>query len=78
MRGVRFFVAFGWPALAGPAKNRGALREPVPQKKSPRRKLRAWSGPARGRPVVFGGARCAAWLAVKAPKKNHRKAQPEL
>jgi hypothetical protein len=37
-----------------------------------RRRLRAWSGPARGRPVFFWGARCAAWPVVKAPpqKKN--------
>jgi hypothetical protein len=43
-----------------------------------RRRLRAWSGPARGRPVVFfGGARCAAWPVVKAPpqKKKTRQRQ---
>jgi hypothetical protein len=30
-----------------------------------RRRLRTWSGPARGRSVLGGGARCAAWPVVK-------------
>jgi hypothetical protein len=39
-------------------------------KKNASARLRAWSGPARGRPVVFWGARCAASPVVKAPPKK--------
>jgi hypothetical protein len=40
-----------------------------------RRRPHAWSGPARGRSVVFRGARCAASPPVKAPAP---KKSPEL
>jgi hypothetical protein len=44
-----------------------------------RRRLHAgaWSGPARGRPVVWGGARCAAWHVAKASSKKRRRT-PDL
>jgi hypothetical protein len=40
-----------------------------------RRRLRAWPGPARGRPVCFfwGGGRCAAWPVVHPPPKKKRR-----
>jgi hypothetical protein len=55
-------------------------RQKAVERLGERRRLRAWAGPARGRPVVFWGARCAAWPVVKAPpkKKQKKKLSPRL
>jgi hypothetical protein len=54
------------------ARRRRGSRRPAVERLGERRRLRAWSGPARGRSVFFGGARCAAWPVVKGPPPKQK------
>jgi hypothetical protein len=55
--------------VLGTARRRRGSRRQAVERLGERRIPRAWSGPARGRPVFFWGRpRCAAWLACGSKK----------
>jgi hypothetical protein len=51
----------------------GGSRRQAVERLGQRRRLRAWPGPARGRPAVWGGGALRCWPVVKAPPPQKKK-----